>query len=100
MRIFIAGPWGDFANQPPEVIMANICRADEVGQRFVHEGHEVYIPHTMCKSWSGKFTEEEMQRLDKSFLDHWAEAIYRIPGNSNGADAELAYAKSLGLLEV
>jgi hypothetical protein len=100
MRIFVAGPWGDFSGASPETIMENIRRADEQGQRFVHQGHEVYIPHTMCKNWSGKFTQAEMQRLDKSFLDHWAEAIYRIPGVSKGADAEVAYALAIGLRDV
>lgn len=97
MRIFVAGPWGDYVGTLPEIIMENIRAADEVGKRLVHEGHEVYIPHTMCKSWSGQFTVDEMRRLDKSFLDHWAEAIYRIPGKSLGADQEVAYATWLGL---
>ena len=97
MRIFVAGPWGDFSGAAPEAIMNNIRVADLVGQRLVHEGHEVYIPHTMCRTWSGKFTEEQMQKLDNSFLEHWAEAIYRIPGESKGADAEVQQAMMLGL---
>ena len=97
MRIFVAGPWGDFSGESSEIIEANIYIADITGQGLVREGHEVYIPHTMCRTWSGKFPMEDMQRLDRSFLEHWAEAIYRISGNSGGADAEVAFAKELGL---
>ncbi len=97
MRIYVAGPWGDFSGASPETIEANINIADLVGQRLVKDGHEVYIPHTMCRTWSGKFTIAEMIRLDDSFLEHWAEAIFRIPGDSRGADSEVTHAKELGL---
>ena len=97
MRIFVAGPWGDYAGIPPETIMSNIRTADSIGQQLVQLGHQVYIPHTMCKTWSGLFTQEEMWELDKSFLDNWAQAIYRIPGPSRGSDKEVEYARSLGL---
>ena len=98
MRIFVAGPWGDFSGEKPEILMENIRNADEAGLRLMRQGHEVYIPHTMCKTWSGRTSLEEMQRLDRSFLDYWAQAIYRIPGKSLGADAEVAYAQQIGLL--
>jgi len=98
MRIFVAGPWGDYRDENRETVTRNIATADRVGQRFVRAGHEVYIPHTMCSTWTGKFTKGEMERLDNSFLEHWAEAIYRIPGNSPGADAEVAKARVLGLM--
>lgn len=101
MRIFVAGPWGDYAKRGNlyelEQIEANINKADEVGQALVRAGHEVYVPHTMCRTWSGKFPRETMVRLDNSFLEHWAEAIYRIPGESVGSDAEVAHARELGL---
>lgn len=98
MRIFVAGPWGDYAGVAPEIVERNIQIADSVGQDLVHMGHEAYIPHTMCKSWSGKFDLEDMIRLDMSFLNHWAQAIVRIPGHSHGADAEVERAKELGLV--
>lgn len=117
MRIFVSGPWGDFASlssfssvtnnngkklagiaAKKYTVKRNILKADWKGQELVHQGHEVYIPHTMCRTWSGNFTVEEMVRLDRSFLEHWAEAIYRIPGKSAGADAEVLYATRLGLI--
>ena len=88
MRIYVAGPWGDFRDEPSKVIDKNIQAADNVGQHLVWMGHEVYVPHTMCRTWTGKFTAEEMERLDNSFLLHWAEALFKIPGRSAGATAE------------
>lgn len=97
MRIFVAGPWGDFDGVPPEIIERNIQIADSVGKWLVLKGHEVYVPHTMCRTWSGIFTREHMRKLDNSFLDHWAQTIVRIPGTSTGADTEVQRAKFNGL---
>lgn len=97
MRIFVAGPWGDFSDASPEVIERNIQIADSVGKWLVLTGHEAYIPHTMCRTWSGRFTKQQMKRLDNSFLDQWAQAIVRIPGASTGADEEVQRAISNGL---
>ena len=99
MRIFVAGPWGDYnPNIPSWIVSANIAKADWVGQQLVHLGHDVYIPHTMCATWSGKFSRPKMAHLDDSFLLHWAEAFFMIPGESTGAIKELAVAADAELI--
>lgn len=100
MRIFIAGPYGD--HNPKEVIAANVAKADKVARNLMAMGHQVYVPHKMSWGWEDdwRLTREQFLELDRSFLKYWAEAIYRIPGESKGADGEMEYAYSLGLLIV
>jgi hypothetical protein len=97
MRIFVSGPWGDFSGVSQEVVERNIQIADTVGQHLVYQGHEVFVPHNMYRTWTGKFSRELMMAQANSFLDHWAEAICRIPGYSEGADTEVARAEFNGL---
>ncbi len=92
MRIFVAGPWGDYSGASPETIEENVQRAKSVGQRLVHLGHQVYIPHTMCKGWTNDFSFNQMRDVNDSFIIHWAEALFRIPGKSNGSDGEVRLA--------
>ncbi|KKL55433.1 hypothetical protein LCGC14_2255480 [marine sediment metagenome] len=97
MRIFVAGPIGD--TNPQDVIDRNVAIADEVGRDLLHMGHQVFIPHTMTYNWQKdmRLTRDQILELDKSFIVHWAEALYRIPGHSIGAEGEVALARALGL---
>ena len=97
MRVYVAGPYGD--SNPKEVIAQNVRNADAVGRSLMAVGHEVYIPHTMSWGWEDdvRLSRSDFFRLDKSFLDHWAEGIVRLPGHSRGADWEMEYAASIGL---
>ncbi len=93
MRIFVAGPWGDYSRKDPWEVAANVAKANWVGQQLLHLGHEVYVPHTMCAGWATTFPKSQMLSLDRSFLEHWAEALFRIPGYSEGADKEAEIAR-------
>ena len=97
MRVFIAGPYGD--HKPRDVIAENVRRADKVARDLMAQGHQVYCPHTMSHGWEDddRLTREQFLALDRSFLLLWAEAIYRIPGESAGADGEMLDAEVLGL---
>ena len=98
MRVFIAGPYGD--HNPKDVIVANVQKADKVARDLMALGHQVYCPHKMSWGWEddSRLTREQFLELDLSFLRYWAEAIYRIHGESSGADGEMAEAQRLGLL--
>ena len=100
MRVFIAGPYGD--HNPKDVIARNVARADLVARDLLAQGHQVYCPHKMSWGWEddARLTREQFLALDKSFLEHWAEAIVRIPGVSPGADGEMARARELGLIVI
>ena len=65
-------------------------------------GHEVFCPHKMSAGWENdhRLNGDDFRRLNTTFLLHWAQAIYRIPGHSPGADAEMELAKKLGLKDV
>jgi hypothetical protein len=97
MRIFIAGPYGD--HNPKDVIAQNVARADAAARLLMSQGHEVCCVHKMSWGWEDdpRITRDQCIKLDNGLLEHWAEAIYRIPGESPGADAEIALAESLGL---
>lgn len=97
MRIFIAGPCVD--TTPKDVIAKNVAIADQWARRFMSLGHQVYCPHKMSQGWEDDktLTQEQFLELDKSFLRHWAQSIFRIPGESPGADGEVALAKELKL---
>ena len=98
MRVFIAGPYGD--SNPKSVIAKNVKIVGKVAKDFMAAGHQVYCPHTMSWGWEDdpRMTRKQYLDLDQSFLYHWAEAIYRIPGYSQGADGEMATAEALGLV--
>lgn len=97
MRIFIAGPYGDHNSK--EVIAENVRKADEVARNLMAQGHQVYCPHKMSWGWEDdtRLTRQQFLELDISFLEHWAEAICRISGDSPGADGEMAIAHKLNL---
>jgi len=100
MRIFIAGPYGD--HNPKHIIARNVERADRVARDLMAQGHQVYCAHKMSWGWEDdkRLSHEQFIALDMSYLHHWAEAICRIPGESPGADGEMAEAKKLGLPEL
>lgn len=97
MRIYIAGPYGD--NNPPEVIARNVADADRIARELVWMGHEVFCGHKMMHGWQQdrRLSLEDFMRVDFSFLGIWAEAVYRLPGDSYGADREVGRAQAGGL---
>lgn len=96
-RIFVSGPYGD--HNPPDIIAENVRRADELARWLVTQGHEVYCPHMMSHGWERdeRLTRADFMRVDESFMRHWAQGVYRLPGHSPGSDAEETLAKELGL---
>ena len=91
MPVFVAGPYGD--HRPPDGIAANIARAAEAGRWLEALGHTVFVPHTFTPGLG----RPDALALCVAVIRHWAEAVYRVPGESPGADAEVALAAWLGL---
>jgi hypothetical protein len=91
--IYVAGPYtlGDVA--------MNVRDAIGYGTAIRKLGHFPYVPH-LTHFWH--FLDPQPYdfwiALDNGWL-HRCDAIIRIPGPSAGADAELARARKLGLLE-
>lgn len=98
MRIYLAAPYGD--HNPDDVIAENVARADAMARELVLQGHVVFCPIKMTWGWQKdtRLRPEHWWRIDMDMLEHWAEAIYRMPGVSPGCEREVKRAKELGLV--
>ena len=91
MRIYIAGPYtkGDVAAN----VRTAILKAEELYQL----GHDPFIPHLthfwhlLCPGPWAKW-----MHIDSVWLKQ-CEALYRLPGESIGADMEIAEALRMGI---
>jgi len=90
-RVYVAGPYtkGDVA--------INVKEAVETADRLLKLGYAPYCPH-LTHFWHMLFEHDYQTWLD---LDNeWVtccDMMLRIPGESSGADKEVALAESLGL---
>ena len=95
LRVYVAGPIskGDFS--------ANVRRGIEWGKQMLRDGLAPYIPHLNAtpafvdgdgggENWKG-YLEWDLEWVAAS------EALFRIAGESAGADLEVEHAKSLGI---
>jgi len=90
-KVYIAGPYskGDVAQ--------NVRRAIEVADILVTHGYTPYIPH-LTHFWHMVCPRPYDFWLD--YDNEWlklCDAIYRIPGESSGADKEVKLATQLGI---
>ena len=92
MRIYVAGPYtkGDVAE--------NVRKAIEVGNNLRALGHTPYIPH-LTHFWHMIYPHEYQYWMDLDI--EWllqCDALFRIPGESAGADIEVEIAGKYDLL--
>lgn len=97
LRVYVAGPIskGD--------LRENIKQARQAGDRLLKAGFAPYVPHLTCY-WAGDTpevlpsgtTHEDWMGLDLPWVAV-ADAVLRLPGESPGADQEVAFAKELGI---
>jgi hypothetical protein len=93
MRIYLASP----ISSNPEAIL---WVALENPNQIIDKGHNPYIPNLMYYLEERKEREyETWMTLDEEWLVT-CEAVYRIPGESPGADREMKLAVDLGLLVI
>lgn len=91
MRVYIAGPYtrGDVA--------VNVRTAILAGQRVLDAGHFPYIPH-LTHFWHlllpGSY--ERWIAMDLEWV-RACHALVRLPGDSPGADGEVAHAQAHGI---
>lgn len=91
MRIYVAGPYtkGDVCvNVRTAIVTGNILRL---------MGHTPFVPH-LTHFWHMVVPQEYdfWLKYDLEWLEV-CDAILRIPGESSGADAEVNFARRLGL---
>ena len=91
VRIYVAGPYtkGDVA--------VNVAKAIEAADVLLGRGYYPFLPH-LTHFWHIHLPREyaDWLRLDNAFIPA-CDAVLRLPGESGGADGEVALAKSLGL---
>ena len=93
MIVYIAGP----LETGPSSVNDNVRRACQVAEWVRGEGHVPYVPHTSVL-WDAMWPHPR---------DYWmglclewvavSDCVLRLPGESHGADAEVAEAKRLGI---
>lgn len=91
MRVYVSGPMkhGDMAS--------NLRNAIACGAQLIQAGHEPLIPHlNFYLSIMFPLEYEELMRVDLEWIKV-AQAIIRLPGNSDGSDREVALARHFGI---
>lgn len=90
-RVYIAGPYtkGDVA--------VNVHNAIDVANEILKAGHVPYLPH-LTHFWHlvTPHPYRDWLDIDLEFLKV-CDCILRIPGESNGADGEVEFAKRKGI---
>lgn len=91
MRVYVAGPYtlGDRSE--------NVRKAMLATDRLIASGHEPFCPllfHFQDLAFPRPW--QDWIRVDLAWLP-FAEALIRLPGESEGADIEVARARELGI---
>lgn len=90
-KVYIAGPYtqGDVAQ--------NVRKAFEIANQLADMGYAPFVPHS-THFWHMIFPRpyDFWLKLDAEFIPN-CQALFRIPGPSNGADGEVRIAKSLNI---
>lgn len=91
MRVYVAGPYtlGD--------VVLNVRAAVLAGDRLLAAGHTPYVPH-LTMFWHAIVPRpvEDWYNLDLQWLEV-CDVLVRLPGESKGADAEVAAAHEMGI---
>ena len=100
MIIYVAGPISNGEVIGREGWLPNIKRACEEGAKIMKLGHTAIVPHLayhLEEHAETEFDYETWMRADFNLIEA-SDALYRMQGNSRGADREVAHAQNLGKL--
>ncbi len=90
-HVYIAGPYshGD--------VIENICWAIDMAEILTDHGLIPFVPHLMAL-WAFRYAHEIhfWYDYDLAWLIH-CDCLLRLPGESEGADAEVEFAKAHGI---
>jgi hypothetical protein len=86
---YVAGP---YSAETPEAVQANVDAAIDAGNRLMDAGVGVVVPHLSHYAHARKERGyEEWMTLDFELLSR-CDVLLRLPGDSPGADREVAFA--------
>lgn len=91
LRVYVAGP---YTADPDACTRAAIT----AGNELLDAGHAPFVPH-LAHYWHtlhGPRGYEDWMRIDLAWL-RAADVVLRLPGESAGADREIALAQELGI---
>ena len=103
--ILIAGPYRSGTNDDPDLMAANLARLEEAAWPIFRAGHIpmigewVALPVLRGAGGSGvadPLVEQVMYPTAERLLEH-CDAVLRLPGESRGADQDVAIARRRGL---
>jgi hypothetical protein len=105
LNIYVSGPLTPVIQELQRGVEFenNVQRASDVGLAILRMGHNPHVPHAATCRWNGEsgrsgvpFEHSDWMKLDFTFIDRWADALYFI-GPSKGATMEKERAIKLGL---
>ena len=101
MLILIAGPYQSGTGGDPDLVAANLARLEEAAWPIFRAGHVPMIGEWVAlpvlRGAAGEATDEQvLYPTAKRLLAH-CDAVLRLPGESRGADQDVAIARSRGL---
>jgi len=104
MLILIAGPYQSGTNGDPELMGKNLRRLEEAAWPIFERGHlpmiGEWVALPVLSSAGAAITDPLAERVMYPTADrllHHADAVLRLPGESRGADQDVAIARERGL---
>ena len=101
MMILIAGPYRSGTGGDPTLIAANLARLEEAAWPIFQAGHVPMIGEWVAlpvlDSAQGAAEPEEVLYPTAQRLLQHCDAVLRLPGDSTGADQDVAIARERGL---
>jgi hypothetical protein len=103
--ILIAGPYRSGTNDDPDLMAANLARLEEAAWPIFHAGHIPMIGEWVAlpvlrgagaRSVADPLAADVMYPTAERLLEH-CDAVLRLPGESTGADQDVAIARRRGL---
>jgi hypothetical protein len=100
MLILIAGPYRSGTGGDPALIARNLARLEEAAFPIFQAGHVPMIGEWVAlpilRGAPASYSEEVMYPTAERLLQH-CDAVLRLPGESTGADQDVAIAHARGL---
>lgn len=100
IKVYIAGPYGRRNGISEREIWNNVVRARYLAKTLISMGFNPFVPHLyhyIWTTWSRNAPSEDVWlKICKEWIPH-CQALYRLTGESVGADNEVALARSLNI---
>lgn len=96
--IYIAGPIGNGHSAGPKQMYHNVLEGIKTYEALIHKGYTPICPHLSYFAWllfKGEVDWKTWLEMDLDYVDNCI-GVFRMPGDSKGADLEVRHAKKIG----